>query len=56
MFTSHLPERPFRAIQRGTKRIEERSPNSKDNKYEKMKPGDTLFFKNEETGGKLATK
>ncbi len=55
MFTLHLPERPFRAIQRGTKKIEGRSPDSKDNKYEEMKPGDTLFFEHEETGEKLKT-
>lgn len=56
MFTLHLPERPFRAIQKGTKKIEGRSPNSRDNKYEKMRPGDTLIFEHEETREKLETK
>jgi len=55
MFTLHLPERPFRAIQKGTKKVEGRSPDSKDNKYEKMKPGDVLVFEHEETGEKLKT-
>jgi ASC-1-like (ASCH) protein len=56
MFTLHLPERPFRAIKKGLKKIEGRSPDSKDNKYEKMKPGDILIFEHEETGEKLETK
>ena len=56
MFTLHLPERPFRAIQKGNKKVEGRSPDSTDNKYEKMKPGDTLVFEHEETGEKLETK
>jgi len=56
MFTLHLPERPFRSIQKGTKKIEGRSPDSKDNKYEKMRHGDTLVFEHEETGEKLKTK
>ena len=56
MFTLHLPERSFRAIQKGTKKIEGRSPDSKDNKYEKMKSGDVLVFEHEETGEKLKTK
>jgi ASC-1-like (ASCH) protein len=56
MFVLCLPERPFRAIQKGVKKIEGRSPDSKDNKYEKMKTGDTLIFEHEETGEKLKTK
>lgn len=56
MFILHLPERPFRAIQKGTKKIEGRAPDSKDNKYEKMKPGDILVFRHEETSEKLKTK
>lgn len=56
MFTLHLPEGPFSAIRKGTKKIEGRSPDSKDNKYEKMKPGDILVFEHEETGEKLKTK
>jgi len=56
MFLLHLPERPFRAIQKGIKKVEGRSPDSKDNKYEKMKPGDLLFFEHEETGEELKTK
>jgi ASC-1-like (ASCH) protein len=55
MFTLHLPERPFRAIQKGTKKIEGRSPDSKDNKYKKMKAGDILLFEHEKTGEKLET-
>ena len=55
MFTLHLPERPFRSIQKGIKKIEGSSPDSKDNKYEKMKPGDILVFEHEETGEKLKT-
>lgn len=55
MFKLHLPERPFRAIQKGTKKVEGRSPDSKENKYEEMKPGDMLIFEHEETGEKLKT-
>ena len=56
MFKLHLPERPFRAIQNGIKKVEGRSPDSKDNKYEKMKPGDSLIFEHEETDEELKTK
>lgn len=55
MFKLHLPERPFRAIQKGTKKVEGRSPDSKENKYEKMRPRDILIFEHEETGEKLKT-
>jgi ASC-1-like (ASCH) protein len=56
MFKLNLPERPFRAIQKGTKKVEGRSPNSKENKYREMKPGDILIFEHEETHEKLRTK
>ena len=56
MFKLYLPERPFRAIKNGTKKVEGRAPDSKENKYEEMKSGDILVFENEETGEKLKTK
>ena len=31
----HLPERPFRAIENRTKKVEGRSPPTKNSKYEK---------------------
>ncbi len=50
----HLPERPFRAIFNGTKKIEGRA-GSEDKKYKKMKPNDTLTFINEQTNEVINT-
>jgi len=50
-----LPERPFRAIQNRTKKVEGRAPSSTENIYNEMKHGDTLVFTNESTGEKLNT-
>lgn len=49
-----LPERPFRAIQKGTKKVEGRVPNRDytlpgKNIYAQMKQGDTITFTNEAT-------
>ena len=55
----HLKPRPFNAIQAKTKKIEGRSPrdeNEKQTEYEKMKPGDSLLFENEETHELLTTR
>ena len=51
-YVLHLPERPFRAIQKGTKKIEGRvfrhtTP------YHEMKAGDSITFINEDTGEKM---
>lgn len=51
----HLPERPFRSIQQGTKKVEGRVPKNKDNEYQKMQPGDILIFKQPETSEELTT-
>jgi ASC-1-like (ASCH) protein len=56
MFKLHLPERPFRAIQKGIKKVEGRAPDSNKNKYKEMSPGDVLIFENELTGEELKTK
>jgi len=50
-----LPERPFRAIQNGTKKIEVRVPTKEKtlpgkNIYGQMNTGDTITFTNEDTG------
>lgn len=50
----HLPERPFRAIQKGTKKVEGRvfrhtTP------YHEMKAGDIITFENEQTGERMDT-
>lgn len=50
----HLPERPFRAILKGTKKVEGRA-GSLDKKYENMRPNDILTFINEQTYEKLIT-
>lgn len=52
--TLHLPERPFLAIQKGTKKVEGRA-GSKDGRYKKYKTDDALTFINEDTGEELKT-
>jgi len=49
-YRKHLPERPFRAIQNCTKKVEGRVPDSSNNEYQQMKPGDTILFEHLETG------
>jgi len=52
-FTITLPERPFRAIKNGTKKVEGRVPKEADSKYHKMAEGDNLLFTNENTQEKM---
>lgn len=40
----HLPERPFRAIKNGTKKIEGRVSSSASDRYSKIKSGDEIIF------------
>lgn len=51
-YTLHLPERPFRAIQSQTKKIEGRA-GSEDGKYKNMSAGDEIIFINETTNEKI---
>ena len=46
----HLPERPFRAIKKGTKKVEARAED-----VSQMKSGDILVFEHETTGELLET-
>ena len=55
----HLNPRPFNAIKAKTKKIEGRSPhdeNERLSEYEKMQPGDTILFENNQTHQILNTK
>ena len=40
----HLPERPFRAIIDGIKKVEGRVPSTDDDRYGKIKAGDKIVF------------
>lgn len=40
----HLPERPFRAIKNGTKKVEGRVSSSANDRYSKIKAGDEIVF------------
>ncbi len=52
-FTITLPERPFRAIKNGTKKVEGRVPKEANSKYHKMAKGDDLLITNEDTREKM---
>lgn len=52
-YSKHLPERPFRAILNGTKKVEGRVPSSENDDYQQMKPGEKIIFENQDTGEKL---
>lgn len=56
-YFSHLPERPFRAIINGIKKVEGRVPKTEqDNiEFQSMKPGDFLTFEHHETREILRT-
>ena len=51
-YTLHLPERPFRAIQNRTKKVEGRA-GSEDGKYKNMSAGDEIVFINEATNEEM---
>lgn len=48
----HLPERPWRAIQNGTKKVEGRVFRQA-TPYHEMRAGDTITFVNEDTNEKM---
>jgi ASC-1-like (ASCH) protein len=48
----HLPERPFRSIKKGTKKVEGRVFRNT-TPYHEMKSGDTITFVNEDTEEKM---
>ena len=52
-FTLNLPERPFSAIKMGTKKVEGMVPKSIDDKYHKMRTGDTIVITNQDTDEKM---
>ena len=45
-----LPNRPYIAIQNGTKKVEGRVTTSDTDKYKNLKAGDIITFTNEDTG------
>lgn len=52
----HLPERPFRAIKNGTKKVEGRVSSSANDRYSKIKSGDEIVFELEPGSESLNTK
>ena len=52
-YSLNLPNRPFDAIKKGTKKVEGRVPKEIPNKYQKMKQGDVILITNEDTGEKM---
>jgi len=52
-YSLSLPNRPFDAIKRGTKKIEGVVPREIPNIYQKMKQGDTVVIINEDTGARM---
>ena len=52
-YSLNLPNRPFDAIKKGTKKVEGRVPGEIPNKYQKMKQGDVIIITNEDTGEKM---
>lgn len=46
----HLPERPFLAIKNCTKKVEGRVSKTKNDRYSKIKAGDTIAFEQEPSG------
>lgn len=51
-----LPNRPFTAIKKGTKKVEGRVETTKKDIYDKLHQGDIIVFSNEDTGETMETK
>lgn len=51
--TLGLPERPFSAIKKGTKKAEGRVQTLPTDQYGELQPGDTIHFFNEDSGEKM---
>ncbi len=52
-YSLNLPNRPFDAIKRGTKKVEGRVPKNIGDKYQKMKADDLIVITNEDNGEKM---